>query len=134
MNVQWTGLEEYLDELRAFPARVVADADTIAGHAADAAAVELRAAYSYKTGNLRAGVRVRKLYERGAVHYEVMNRAPHALLYDVGTQARHTAFGVNRGRMPAANVFTRITNAHRRRMHDAVTQMLVSHGAKVRGA
>jgi hypothetical protein len=63
----------------------------------------------------------------------VKNTAPHAILFELGTQARHTKIGANRGSMPPGHVFVpRIVKARRKLTAD-LKAMVAAHGAVVTG-
>jgi hypothetical protein len=63
----------------------------------------------------------------------VVNRSPHAWMFENGTQARHTAIGANRGAMPPGHVFIRIAIIKRKQMYAQLRGLLERHGLKVTG-
>lgn len=132
--VVWQGLEEYRKVLLALPDALRGEADHYVEENANAAAVDIRGAYPARTGNLRNGVEV---VEKPAGRYGtarvVRNRAPHAVIFEHGTQARHTKLGANRGSMPPGHVFIPRGIRWLRRLFEQITAMLERHGAVVTG-
>lgn len=132
--VVWQGLEEYRKVLTALPESLRGEADHYVDENANAAAVDIRGAYPARTGNLRNGVEVR---EKPAGQFGtarvVRNRAPHAVIFELGTQARHTKLGANRGSMPPGHVFVPRVIRWRRRLMEQIVAMLQRHGAVVSG-
>jgi hypothetical protein len=133
-QVVWSGLKEYRELLRNLPETLAIEAGHYAEAAANGFAVEVRQAYPRRTGNLRKGVKISRLnkgkYATGMV---VKNTAPHAVLFENGTQARHTALGANRGSMPPGHVFVPRAIRTRRRLYDDVKGLLQRKGAIVTG-
>lgn len=134
---RFTGLEELKAELRNLPEALAQEAQAIVFGMADEAAAEIRAAYPSHTGNLRRGVSVvRRVYAVSTAAI-VVNKAPHAFLYENGTQARHyfTKGGVKKalGRMPPGHVFVPIMIRKRRQMYERLKGLLVRHGLSVSG-
>jgi hypothetical protein len=103
--------------------------------AADQAAAEIRAAYpTGKTGNLKKGVKVTKGDGgRFGTVYVVRNVAPHAFIYENGTQVRHFK-GASRGAMPPGRVFVPIIARRRRRMDTDLIAMVNNTGLVVTAA
>ena len=134
MSVRWDGLFELQEALRRLPTDLAADAGPIVIEAANDAAAEITAAYPERTGDLRNGVHVRVLSGGpfGAAA-EVVNRAPHAYMFENGTVARHTEIGANRGSMPAGHVFIPRIIRHRRQMYADLKAMIARHGLEVTG-
>lgn len=133
-SVKWSGLDELRAELRRLPADLTDDASDIVEGAAQAAKTEIYDAYPERTGNLRShltvALRSAGRYGAGAV---VKNTAKHAYLFEMGTQARHTELGANRGSMPAGHVFVPIIIRRRRIMYDQLKSLLTRHGLVVSG-
>jgi hypothetical protein len=63
----------------------------------------------------------------------VKSTAKHAALFEIGTQARHTNIGANRGSMPPGKIFVPVVVRKRRAMYERLKELLVRHGAKVNG-
>lgn len=133
-TLTFQGLDELRAALRALPDDLTGEAGHIVEGAANGAAVDIKTAYPSRTGNLRDGVTVTQVaagkYAAGAV---VKNTAKHAYIFENGTQARHTAIGANRGSMPAGHVFIPTIIRERRKMYDALKDVLVRHGLIVSG-
>ena len=133
-KVTWSGLDELREALRRLPTDMADDAGDIVLGAAEAAKTEIVAAYPRRTGNLKNHVYVRKSaagpYGAGAI---VTNTAPHAFIFENGTQARHTKIGANRGSMPPGHVFIPIVMRRRRTMYEQLKSLLVRHGLMVSG-
>ena len=65
---------------------------------------------------------------------EVKNVAPHANIFENGTQARHTRIGANRGSMPPGHVFVpRIVRARHRLTQELKDMVARTTGAQVSG-
>jgi hypothetical protein len=131
-EVRWDGLEEYRELLRALPEALAQETAHLVEAAANGAALDIRRAYPVRTGKLRDRVTVTRLnkgkYGTGLI---VKNTAPHAWLFENGTQARHTALGANRGSMPPGHVFIPLAIKARRRLYGQVKDLLVRKGALV---
>src|SRR5688500_3598157 len=100
-----TGLDELRNALRRLPADLADDADEIVYGAATDAKNAVAAGYPSRTGNLKKGLKVtreKSTFSAGAV---LKNTAPHANIFEAGTQARHTDLGAFRGSMPPGRVF-----------------------------
>lgn len=103
-------------ELRVLPEKMAGATQQLAMRTARDAAADIRKAYPKRSGRLRSGVEVRKGYGGGkflASAY-VVNTNPIAHNFEHGTQARHVTvelkgpgknWGLDRGEMPAGNVF-----------------------------
>lgn len=129
-RVVWTGLDELKAELKNLPTTMTTETGHLAQANANSAAVDIRGAYPARTGNLRNGVKV-EVIEKGPYRTgrRVINRAPHAWIFDNGTQARHTAIGANRGSMPPGRVFVPRIIKWRRRFLDQLKAALLRQGA-----
>lgn len=130
----WEGLAELRAELRNLPATLAGEASHEVIGAANGAAADIKAAYPVRTGNLRDHLTVEALPTTGATAGAlVKNTARHALLFEHGTQARHTDIGANRGAMPAGHVFVPRVIRARRRMYQALADLLRRQGLQVSG-
>jgi len=134
-TVTWIGLDELRAALLRLPADLTELAAAIVSQAADGAAEEIRAAYPEgDTGNLRKGVRVGTA--RGqrdfSVARVVRSTAPHAHLFESGTQTRQTTLGYNRGFMPGANIFVPVVTRRRRDMEEDLIAVVEQAGIDVR--
>jgi hypothetical protein len=133
-TVVWDGLAELHAALQALPETCAGEAAKLIEGAANGAYVEIRGAYPSRTGNLRKGMKLKPIERKGLiVGQTVVNTAPHAQLFENGTQARHTTIGANRGSMPPGHIFVpRILKA-RRRLTGALKDMVARQGAVVSG-
>lgn len=124
------GLDGLTLSFKQLPKQLAADGDAIADVRSDLAMNEIIDLYPVVTGNLRKGVRKRKV--KGG--YVVENKAPHALLYEIGTETiRYTKNGVSRGKMPPGKVFARVAPKHRRAMVREQIAMVETEGFVVTG-
>lgn len=133
-QVVWDGLKELQDELRRLPEDCVGEAGNLIAGAVNSAALSIKRAYPVRTGNLRDHLVIQPLTRRGlVVGAAVTNTAKHANIFELGTQARHTSLGANRGSMPPGHVFVpRIVRA-RRALVEQLKEMVARHGATVSG-
>lgn len=133
-SVRWDGLEELMAELRSLPDDLAAEASGIVVGAANDAKDEIYDAYPERTRHLKEGlfVRVREgqRYGVGAI---VVNKAPHAWMFENGTNARHTDLGIDRGSAPPGHVFIPIVMRRRRAMYEQLRGLLTRHGLAVSG-
>lgn len=127
----WDGLAELKAELRKLPAELTAEAVDLVFANAEAAAQEIRAAYPARTGNLKNHLTVKRSRGQFSTSAQVRSTAKHAYLFEVGSQARHTDLGANRGSMPAGHVFIPIVMRQRRIMYERLAQVLTNHGLTV---
>jgi hypothetical protein len=129
----WEGMDELRTALRQLPEELTAEGATIVYDTADAAAAAIVAAYPSVSGKLKQGVRVRQNhYSRFGVQATVVNTAKIAWIFEHGTEARHTALGANRGRMPVGKVFVPNMERYRRDMYDQKFRALLErHGLTV---
>jgi hypothetical protein len=136
MSVEWHGLEEYQALLKNFPASLVGETAHYADDAVNGAAVAIRQVYGAhrRSGNLQKRVTVSNMSRGQFVVGKVLkSTAPHAALFEYGSQARHTNIGANRGSMPATPTFVPTVQKFRRGLYAQVTALLVRHGAVVSG-
>jgi hypothetical protein len=103
VGIQWTGLESFRAELRKLPEHLAEEAGVIVlAHAAEAERLVETAYPTGPTGNLKRGVKLTTESTRLAAVGTVKSTAPHAHLFERGTQRRQTKKGANRGVMPVA--------------------------------
>jgi len=137
------GLDDLKKALRALPAELADDAaGLVRSHALNAAGA-IRAGYARRTGNLQAGVYATDLGvgTKFGARWIVRSRAPHAYIYEYGTQARHyfTPKGAKHatGIMPAAPAgrafIPRMIEA-RRRLYAELEWVLVRNGLAAKRA
>jgi hypothetical protein len=134
-SVTWSGLDELTQALRQLPEHLTAKAAIIVAETGDRALVAIRDAYPVgPTGNLKAGLQktdlVRGTFQTGV---KVTNRAPHAWLFENGTQARHTRQGWNRGVMPPGHVFIPTAMRERTAMVQRLIDLVRGEGFTVTG-
>lgn len=143
-SVKLEGFEELLRDLRNLPKDSVGEATPIVEAAANSAAFEVRSEYGAhrQTGALQDGVVVeRQSSDQFGVSFRVRSKAPHAWLFDNGSNARHyvTASGARHetgsmwGKTPPTHVFVRTAIRKRRDMYSRLKAMLTRFGAEVSG-
>ena len=132
------GILELKRELENLPAALKGQATAIVLDTAHAAANDIRAQYpSGGTGNLRKGVKV-VVKEIGPVGVaaQVRSGAPHAVLYEFGSEARHYITKRGRwhatGRMPGRPVFIPTLMRYRRLMYRKLAAIIEAQGLKVK--
>lgn len=136
VTLQWDGLEEYLAEIRQLPDDLTAEASSIVQRAAADHAQDVRGNYQAhrRTGNLANGVRVEaRVMGPYGVGMVVKSTAKHAHIFEIGTQARHTDIGANRGSMPPGHAFVPPAIRRRRQMYDELIALVRGRGLEVTG-
>lgn len=130
---QIEGLIELQRALQNLPDELLREARAILENQAEVTLYQITAAYPRRTGNLRDGMTL--TYDQSTVSTTaiIRNKAPHAYIYETGTQARHTKIGANRGAMPAGKVFIPRMIAGRRAFWKSIREMLTKHGLIVTG-
>jgi hypothetical protein len=133
-TVTWTGLDELKQQLRELPKNLHGEASHICEAEANAAAATIKAGYPVKTGDLRDKLTVERV-DAGpfSTGFVVKNTSKLAYIFENGTQARHTAKGWNRGRMPPGRVFIPTVARRRRTMYQNLKAMLERYGLTVTG-
>jgi hypothetical protein len=131
--VTMEGLAELRDLLRTLPTDLATDANGIVQARGRAAYDEIEAAYP--EGGLRDGLTFSDESAQFAARAVIRSRAPHAYLYEYGTQTiRYTHAGVSRGQMPAAGTVVKAAIHNRAAMYDELIAMLRAHGFDVSAA
>jgi hypothetical protein len=134
VTLRFEGLEALKAKLRALPEDLASEAQGLVEQTAHEAATAIQRAYPRRTGTLRNRVYVTHFpqgrFSAGAV---VKNTAPHAALFESGTQARHTAIGANRGAMPPGHIFIPAMQRARRAMWDRLKALMERHDLDVSG-
>jgi hypothetical protein len=126
------GLDELKAALRNLPAELAGEAANLVEAAGNRAVLDLRRAYPKVTGNLRAGVQVTFTKSPFGAKARVQTRAPHAHLYEYGTEARH--FGLRKlKRMEPKHTYGKTMARNRREMWGEIEELLERAGLKVRG-
>lgn len=137
VTFQYEGLSELLAALRDLPQELMGEAQSIVTLATLRAATAVRSAYP--EGVLRSGVSTSFYRDNVTVIGKVRSGARSkgarslALLWEIGSEARHTAFGANRGRMPAHHTMLPIINREKTEMYDRLRQLLRDRGFEVSG-
>jgi hypothetical protein len=125
------GLTDLRTALRELPRALLAEARAIVEDTAEEAISEMRGLYPRFTGNLREGLTIEHRGSQVGTATIVRNKAKHAMIFERGTEARHTKDGWNRGRMPAGKVFIPTAMKHRRRMRAAQVALVRRAGFQV---
>lgn len=137
------GMDKFREALRDLPYQLRGEARNIVESAASAAMAEMEQKYPISLGQkrrgrfvpggaLRKGLRItyHTDSEFGA-WATVRNIAPHASLFENGTELRKTAKGYERGQTKPGRVFIPTAIKHRRKMNRALMAMMERHGLKV---
>lgn len=134
-SIRWQGLEELRAQLRRLPADLRDEAAGIMLDEVEWAEEGIEAAYPVgPTGNLKAGLQImRKQISAFGAGYVLINRAPHAWLYEHGSQTRKTGWFGSANPQPARPTFIPRVMRARRRMYDRLKGMLQRHGLHVIG-
>lgn len=127
------GVDELKAGLLKMTPEMAGEAVPIVFGSANGAKVEIVATYPARTGNLRRRVYVTQRSGEFSATAVVKNPAPHASIFENGTQARHNALGANRGSMPAGHVFVPAVIRWRRTMYARLKALLERHGLLVTG-
>ena len=128
------GLTEFQQELQRLPATLRDQARVIVQATADATEATVRAAYPVRTGNLRDGFKQLPRDPTWGARITLSNTAPHAFLYEYGSEMRQTKLGHPTGRMPAAKVFVpEVIDERRKMILDQLIPMVEAEGLDVRG-
>jgi hypothetical protein len=127
--VKWDGMDTFKQELQLLADNLTSEAEGILIRSAFDAADAVRAAYPYREGGLIRGVTVEPSRGMTLAGAKVINRAPHALLYENGTRTRATTQGYNRGRQQGTPTFRPITNRYHDEAITAIIDRIYAHGA-----
>ncbi len=144
IRLQWNGLQELREELLTLPADLTAEAEGIVLGAGQDAQAEIGAIYQAhaRSHHLADGLQLSNepngTYEVRAI---LRSRAPHAWLFDNGSQARHYTTkkgqphntGAMWSRTPPTHAFVGTVIRHRRLMYERLKLVLVRHGLTVSG-
>lgn len=130
----WSGLQELIAALRAMPVELRDEGGGIVDHRAELAYSSIYGGYPRGTGDLREHLS-RETIATGplGIAVRLKNSSPLAIIFEVGTQVRHTHKGWNRGVMPPGRVFVPALVEARRAMYGELKQLLERHGLKVTG-
>ncbi len=124
---QWDGVQDLIEQFAALAPDLTIEAAPIVELAARAAKDVIYTGYPMRTGNLRKGLAVIVKTEATRTQTTVVNKAPHAWLFERGSQARHNAIGANRGSMPANPLFSSTMMRTRRALYTALVPLLEEH-------
>jgi hypothetical protein len=122
--------------LRALPEELTDEAGAIVEANANEAARRTEQGYPQgPSGRLRRGVKLEREHAgRFGVQMRLRSKAPHSHIFERGTQARRTANGANRGKMPAADQSQRmipIVVRRRKVMTEALKNLVRRAGFQV---
>lgn len=129
----WTGLEELKAALRSLPAELATEGGHLVEGRANGAAATIKGGYPSRSGELRDKLTVTHTRSAFGARSVIKNTSKHAAPFEVGTQARHTALGANRGSMPPNPLFTQTLVRARRAMYGDLQGLLERHGLTVTG-
>jgi hypothetical protein len=132
-SLQIKGVDELTAALQRVPGELREDTAPEVEAAAVEAETAIRAAYPVRTGALKAGLRHEVETTAYGTRARLVNDAPHAAIWEYGTEIRHTDLGQNRGRMPAGMVFVPAVVRERRAMVKDLIQVVERAGFKVHG-
>lgn len=132
-TLTFEGLDEFREALRALPEELATEAGDVIVETTNNAADQIMAAYPDRTGHLRGGVRFSIERSQFGVVGIVKNTAKLAWIFELGSQARHTELGANRGSMPPGHVFVPIVMKLRRQMFEGLKAVLEKAGLEVSG-
>lgn len=134
MSVVWHNLDTFKQQLAEQPQTLTRLSEPILASSSVKAADEVRAGYA--SPHLRQGVSATPMPSEKptVITWKVRNSAPHAHLYEYGTETvRVTATGAERGRMPAHPVFFPAVGQAGRSMVDELKRMVTAEGYRVSG-
>ena len=129
------GLDGLRQALRQLPAELAAEAGPIVERRAHNTAAAVRAEYAAHrvSGNLASRVTVSLEQPRFGASSTVRSAAPHAALFEFGTQLRRTASGAGRGSAPPHPTVIPIAIRERRAMTAELIELVKRAGFEVTG-
>jgi hypothetical protein len=131
---QWTGVQELIAQFATLAPDLTTAATPIVELSARVAKDTIYTGYPTRTGNLKKGLAITEVNESTRMSCTVINKAPHAWLFERGSQARHNAIGANRGSMPANPLFSSTMMRTRRALYTALVPHLAEQfGLKIDG-
>jgi hypothetical protein len=128
------GLAELRAALLALPSGLTDEAGRIVTRAAEQVGGEVRLNYPHVTGTLKRRVTVTVEANRFGAGAIVKSGAPHASLYEYGSNPRRNGKGANRGRMPQGPTDSRVIPRAirtRAKMTDQLVELVRSAGFEV---
>jgi hypothetical protein len=137
-SIEMKGLTELREALLKLPEDLTQESAVIVMAHAEAAKQEMAAKYpigpkrkGHTPGALIRGLTIDRrvaVYTASAI---LRNRAPHAYIYEHGSEMRYTDTGVERGKMPPGRVFIPIAVRHRQIMTYALIDLVRRAGFTV---
>lgn len=119
------GLDELREAFRILPAQARQKAKPIVRDTVDSAQVAVVAAYPQgRTGRLKKGVSVVVDESTYGITALLHSKAKEAVVFEYGSQARHTEIGANRGSMPPRPTFTPIVERKRRELIEQLIDLV----------
>lgn len=134
-RLKFEGLAELKAELRKLTPALASEGGREVEAAAQDAATEVRSGYGShrRSGSMQDKVTVTHRASRDGAVATLTSGDQDALVFEVGSQARHTRIGANRGAMPPGHVFFPAVIRAKRRMWGRLKYMLQQHGFTVSG-
>ena len=133
VSLRIDGVSDLVRDLTRLPETLGEAAAPRVDQAASDAEATIRANYPVRTGALRNGLRHALVTSPGRARAVLVNDAPHAAVYEYGSELRHTATGAPRGRMPAAHNFVPVVVREKRDLVEDVIDLVEREGLTVRG-
>jgi len=127
------GLDALRAQLRELPAALAGEGGQLVAHRGDRAGAAIRDGYPARTRDLRERLEVLHRSDAFGARAVIINRSRHALPFEHGTQARHTALGSNRGTMPPNHLFSETIAREKRGLWQDLSDLLVRAGLTVTG-
>lgn len=133
------GMQKFREDLRNLPFELRNEGTRIVEGAAKAAMAEAKEKYPITAGRkvrgrfipggaLRKGLKIKYETSDFGARAVVINTAPHAYIFENGTELRETAKGWKRGSARPGRVFVPIMIKHRARMYRALEALLKRAG------
>lgn len=131
---QWDGVQELIAQFATLAPDLTDMAAPIVELAARTAKDVIYTGYPTRTGNLKKGLAVIVTTETTRTSTTVVNTAPHAWLFERGSEARHSSIR-STGRMPPNPLFSSTMMRTRRALYTALVPLLEDHfGLTVTGS
>jgi Bacteriophage HK97-gp10, putative tail-component len=131
VTFRFDGLKELLAQFRSLSEDMTVAATPDVEASAREALDAIHSGYPSRTGDLRDHLTLTVTREADRVRATITNTSDHAVMFENGTQARHTAIGANRGSMPANPLFTAtVMRARRELLSDPIPDVLREFGLK----
>jgi hypothetical protein len=131
---EWTGVKELIEQFATLAPDLTTASTPIVELAARVAKDTIYTGYPTRTGNLKKGLTLTEVNESTRVACTVINKAPHAWLYERGSETRHSATHDNLGRMPPNPLFSSTMMRTRRALYTALVPHLAEQfGLKIDG-